>query len=599
MKFLTDVKRSHNCGQLRAEDEGKEVVLMGWVDTRRDHGGLVFVDLRDRYGLTQVVLDPANEDTKISKDFRSEYVIALKGIVRRRPEGMANKNLDTGDIEVEATHADILSEAETPPIQVNDEKVSEAMRLKYRYLDLRSRYLQESLKTRHKLVTSIRSALNEKDFLEIETPILYKSTPEGARDYLVPSRVHPGSFYALPQSPQTLKQLLMVSGYDKYYQIARCFRDEDLRADRQPEFTQLDLEMSFVDVEDVLSLNQEVVAHVWKEMKGVDVKEIPRMTYMDAMNRYGNDKPDLRFGMELQNIEEAVTGSGFKVFDDVVAREDGAVKAICLEGKASEVSRAKIDKLTKMAQKAGARGLVWIKWEADKISSPVSKFFDDEKLKAIAGAAGGKEGDVVFVVADTWSTTCNVLSVLRLHLGNEFKMIDTSEDKFLWVTDFPLLDHSPEDGRWYAMHHPFTMVADEYVEDLLAGNEKKYSEMTAKAYDLVCNGYEIGGGSIRIHNPKVQEAMFKALGVSDEEAEERFGFFIEALRYGTPPHGGIAWGIDRVSMIMTGTESIRDVIAFPKTAKAYDTMSDAPSQVDREQLFELSIRVHKSEAEQQ
>lgn len=594
MKFLKEEKRSHNCGELRGTDEGKEVVLMGWVDTRRDHGGLVFVDLRDRYGITQVVLDPAKEETKVAKDFRGEFVVALKGVVRRRPDGMTNTKLPTGEIEIEAQFASILSEADTPPIQVNDANVSEAMRLKYRYLDLRSSYLQKNLKVRHQLVTSIREALNEKDFLEIETPILYKSTPEGARDYLVPSRVHPGHFYALPQSPQTLKQLLMVSGYDRYYQIARCFRDEDLRADRQPEFTQLDLEMSFVDVDDILSLNENVVKHVWKKMKGVENIDFPRMTYKEAMNRYGNDKPDIRFAMELQDISEALKDSGFKVFDDVNAREDGAIKAICLEEKASEVSRAKIDKLTKMSQKAGARGLVWIKWEADKVSSPISKFFDDEKLKNIASAAGGKEGDVVFVVADTWSTTCNVLSVLRLHLANEFGLIDRSTDKFLWVTDFPLLDFSPEDGRWYAMHHPFTAVADEYTEDLLAENDKKYAEMTAKAYDLVCNGYEIGGGSIRIHNPKVQKAMFKALGISDEEAQERFGFFVEALRYGTPPHGGIAWGIDRVSMILTGTESIRDVIAFPKTAKAYDTMSDAPSLVDREQLFELSIRVHKA-----
>lgn len=597
MKFVAEAKRSHTCGELRVEQEGQEVVLMGWVDSRRDHGGLVFLDLRDRYGLTQVVLDPAQESTKNAKDMRSEYVIALQGVVRKRPEGMANSKLSTGAIEVIASRSEILSAAETPPIQVNDEKVTENMRLKYRYLDLRSRRLQNNLQIRHRLVTAIRNGLNRRDFLEVETPILYKSTPEGARDYLVPSRVHPGSFYALPQSPQTLKQLLMIAGYDKYYQIARCFRDEDLRADRQPEFTQLDLEMSFVDVDDVLALNEALIKEVWQELKGVKLANFPRMTYQEAMNRFGCDKPDLRFGMELIDLQKHLAGTSFQVFADAIAREDGAVKGIVLSQQASALSRARIDKLTKLAQKFGARGLVWVKWDAGKISSPVGKFFTDEELQKLLGYMGAGEGDVAFIVADAWSTTCAVLSQLRLELAEEFSLIDKTQDSFLWVTDFPLLDYSPEDQRWYAMHHPFTSVGLAFEQDLLEGRSEKFAAMTARAYDLVCNGYEIAGGSIRIHNSKLQEAMFRALGISAEEAEQRFGFFVEALRYGTPPHGGIAWGIDRISMILSGTDSIRDVIAFPKTAKAYDLMADAPSLVDRDQLLELSIRVHKAESE--
>lgn len=594
MSFVKDIKRSHSCGELSASHSGQEVVLMGWVDVRRDHGGLIFVDLRDRYGITQIVLDPAKDGLSEAKSLRNEFVIALKGKVNLRPEGMANKNLSTGEIEVDVQELKVLSVAEVPPIQVNDDKVSEVTRLKYRYLDLRSRKLQSNFVIRHRLNQIIRKELSALNFLEVETPILYKSTPEGARDYLVPSRVHPGSFYALPQSPQTLKQLLMVSGFDKYFQIARCFRDEDLRADRQPEFTQLDLEMSFIDMDDVMSLNENIMRTVWKEIRGKEIAEFPVLSYEEAMNNYGNDKPDLRFGLKLNDLSEVLLNSGFKVFDDAIAREDGAVKGICVEGAASEFSRAKIDKLTKMAQKSGAKGLVWIKWEADKISSAVSKFFDDEKLKSIVSAMGGKEGDMALIVADTWSTTCSVLASLRLHLGKELNLIDTTVDKFCWVIDFPLLEFSPEDSRWYAVHHPFTMVKDEYIDDLVSGNSEKFANMKAKAYDLVCNGYEIGGGSIRIHNPKVQDAMFKALGVSEEEQQERFGFFVDALKYGTPPHGGIAWGLDRVSMILCNTENIRDIIAFPKTTKASDLMSEAPSIVDREQLLELGIRLSES-----
>ncbi len=588
-KFVKELKRTHYCGQLNSSHIGQKVILMGWVNTRRDHGSLVFIDLRDREGLVQVVLDPKKSETQSAKGFRSEFVIALEGVVRARPEGMKNTKIKTGEIEVEATSCEILNESATPPFQIDDPNVNEMLRLKYRYLDLRSPVLQQSLKVRHHVLQLVRRFLSQENFMEVETPILYKSTPEGARDYLVPSRVNPGTFYALPQSPQTLKQLLMIAGYDRYFQIARCFRDEDLRADRQPEFSQIDIEMSFVDVEDIIAINEKLLRTIWKEIKGVEVKEIPRMTFQEAMDRFGSDKPDTRFGMELKDLSAVVKESGFKVFDDALAR-GGRVRGLAVP-KGATFSRTQMDKLTDIAKKAGAKGLVWIKWEGENLTSPVSKFLGPEKLKAILQVCGATDGDAALIVADDFNVVCASLNSLRLHLGRELRLIDTSKDNFLWVTDFPLLEYSPDDKRWVARHHPFTSPKDENLEDLLQANEKGYGQLLAKAYDLVCNGHELSGGSIRIYNNEIQQAMFRVLGLSSEEAQNKFGFFLEALKYGTPPHGGIAWGLDRLVMILCGTDAIREVIAFPKTAKAACLMSDCPSEVSRDQLVELGIRL--------
>lgn len=589
-KFVSQLKRSARCGELREGHVGQEVVLMGWVQSRRDHGSLVFIDLRDRAGVVQVVLDPKNAQTAAAKDLRGEYVVALTGIVRARPDGMKNTKISTGGIEVEATRCEILNDATTPPFQIDDENVGEMLRLKYRYLDLRSPRLQGYLILRHQVAQMVRRFLSDEGFLEVETPILYKSTPEGARDYLVPSRVNLGMFYALPQSPQTLKQLLMISGFDRYFQIARCFRDEDLRADRQPEFSQIDMEMSFIDEEDIIGLNEKLMRALWKQFRGVDVGPVPRITYQDAMDRYGNDKPDVRFGLEIKDLKSLVAGSGFKVFDDVIARQ-GIVRGIPVP-KGGTFSRGQLDKLTEIAKRAGAKGLVWIKSEADgTYTSPISKFFAPEKLKALLEATGAGAGDAALIVADDYEVACASLSTLRNHLGKELNLIDTTKDRFLWVVDFPLLEYSPDEKRWVARHHPFTSPKDEHAEIMIRGEEAKYGQLLAKAYDLVCNGYEIAGGSIRIYRNEVQQAMFKTLGMTPEETKKKFGFFLEALSYGTPPHGGIAWGMDRLIMILCGTEAIREVIAFPKTAKATDLMADTPSEVTREQLAEVGIKL--------
>jgi aspartyl-tRNA synthetase len=593
MKFVSELKRTNYCGHLRVSHDNDVVNLMGWVDTRRDHGGLVFVDLRDREGLIQVVFDPSKAEMAAAKDVRGEYVIAVRGKVQRRPDGMINKKLPTGEIEVVAERVEILSEAKTPPFQINDEGVSENLRLKYRYLDIRSQQLNQRLRLRHEIIRAVRNFLSDEGFIEVETPILYKSTPEGARDYLVPSRVNQGTFYALPQSPQTLKQLLMIGGMDRYFQIARCFRDEDLRADRQPEFSQIDMEMSFVDQDDIMNVNENLARLLWKKFRGVDIGKIPRMKFVDAMNDYGNDKPDVRFEMKIQDLADVASGTGFKVFDDVLAK-NGSIRGIgCTQG--ADFSRATIDKLVDIVKKNGAKGLVWIKIDNEgKLTSAVGKNMPEEKVRAIFNKLVPEGKGAAFVVADQWENACSALSALRLHLGRELKLIDETKDAFLWIVDFPLYEFDAEAKRWVARHHPFTSPQNQFMDDLKNGNEKVFGEMLAKAYDLVCNGYEIGGGSVRIHRSDIQAAMFKSLGFSLEDAKDKFGFFMDALQYGTPPHAGIAWGVDRLTMILANTEAIRDVIAFPKTAKATDLMSEAPNSVSRDQLIELGIRLAPS-----
>lgn len=593
MAFVSEKKRSHTCGSIRAEHDGKTIVLMGWVNNRRDHGGLVFVDLRDRDGLVQIVLDPNKEKTSVAKKLRSEFVIAVEGIVRKRPSGMVNSKMKTGEIEVEVVECQILSEAETPPFVIDDPKVSEAVRLKYRYLALRSSRLQECLRMRHEITKVVRDFLSEEGFWEVETPILYKSTPEGARDYLVPSRVNQGLFYALPQSPQTLKQLLMVGGTDRYFQIARCFRDEDLRADRQPEFSQIDLEMSFVDEDDVRALNEKLLRTIWKKVKGVDVGEIPQLDYQEAMESYGSDKPDLRNPMKIIDCSELVQDSGFKVFDSCIA-SGGVVRGLGLEVE-DNISRSQIDKWMKLVKAEGAGGIVWIKKEGSEYQSPVNKFLSQETLGKIYNKVCPKGFGTVLLISDTKTVVSKSLGLLRNVLGEQFNLIDTSKDVFCWVVNFPLLDYDDKEKRWVACHHPFTMSKDDHVEWLKKGDSAQLGKIQAKAYDLVCNGNELAGGSIRIHNQDVQSAMFRALGLTDEQAKYKFGYFIEALTYGTPPHGGIAWGLDRLVMILAGTDAIRDVIAFPKTAKAQCLMSDTPSEVDRHQLLELGIKVSKTQ----
>lgn len=586
-----EYSRTDFCGELRDTHVGRTVVLTGWVHRRRDHGGLIFIDLRDRTGLIQIVFNPETnqEAFQQAETVRSEYVLAVEGQVGLRPEGTTNENLPTGKVEVYVSGMKIVSKAKTPPFTVFDaDDVEESVRLKYRYLDLRRPELQEVIRLRHKTTMKIRSFLDRAGFWEIETPMLTKSTPEGAREYIVPSRVHPGEFYVLPQSPQLLKQILMVSGMDKYFQIVRCFRDEDLRADRQPEFTQLDIEMSFIEENQIMSLIEGLMSDLFYDLLNVPLKTpLPRMTYAEAMDRYGSDRPDIRFGMELVDISEIGAASEFKVFAGAVAG-GGQVKGINAKGCGS-YSRKEIDDLTAYVGNFGAKGLAWMIVEEAGIKSPIAKFFTEEQLAAIVEKLGGKAGDLLLFVADKSKIVADALGNLRLEFSRRLNLTNKTDFKFCWVTDFPLVNFNEEENRWEANHHPFTSPKKEDL-DLL---EKDPGSVRAKAYDLILNGIEIGGGSIRIHQRDVQERVFRMLGLSEEAYTQKFGFLLDAFEYGTPPHGGIAFGLDRMVMLMAGKDSIRDCIAFPKTQSASDLLTNAPSAIPEAQLRELGIKLAK------
>ncbi len=588
------------CGELRSADAGKDVTLAGWVHRRRDHGGLIFIDLRDRSGIVQVVLNPKEspEAHETGTQFRNEWVVQVEGRVGARPAGTENPDLGTGEIEVGATSVEVLNPSRTPPFYVNEEvEVEESLRLKHRYVDLRRQRLQRNIALRHRVVKYIRDFLDGEGFLEIETPVLIKSTPEGARDYLVPSRVHPGSFYALPQSPQQLKQLLMVSGFERYFQIARCFRDEDQRADRQPEFTQLDLEMSFVDDEDVLDLTEALftglVESVTPEMGFT--KPFPRISYDDAMRRFGTDKPDLRFGLELEEITEVVKGSGFKVFRSV-ADGDGTIKGMRAPG-CSGYSRRQLDELTEFARERGAKGLVTIalqgepdsegRWSGEQVKSAVTRFLSEDDLNGIIDGLGAEQGDLLLIVAGDEKTTNAALSALRNEMGQRLGLADSEELSFLFVVDFPLVDWNEDEGRWDSTHHPFTSPRQEDIGLM----DSDPGRVRARCYDMVCNGQEVASGSIRIHDRELQQKVFKLLNYDEDEAQARFGHLLEAFEYGAPPHGGIAPGIDRLVAILAGEESIREVIAFPKNQSAVDVMTDAPAPVSANQLRDLQLRI--------
>lgn len=589
---LNGLKRNIMCGDARESHIGQKVTVMGWVQRNRNLGGLQFIDLRDREGILQVVFndDLGEEILEKAKSIRPEYCIAVTGEIVKRES--VNPNMPTGMVELKAEELKILSESDTPPIYIKEDlDAAESIRLKYRYLDLRRPDMQNIFKIRHKTTKAIRDYLDQNGFLEMETPILTKSTPEGARDYLVPSRNYPGMFYALPQSPQLFKQLLMVSGFDRYFQIVKCFRDEDLRANRQPEFTQVDLEMSFVEQDDVMALNEGLIKHVFKEVLGVDVKTpIKRMTFKDAMEKYGSDKPDLRFGMEITNLSDVVKECGFKVFTDAVAN-GGSVRGLCLESGAS-MGRKDIDRLGEFVKTFKAKGLAWIQLKEEGVKSPIAKFFSEEELNKIIETMGAKTGDLILIVADKNSVVLKALGELRLELSRKFDLVkDKSEFNFTWITEFDLLEYDEEEGRYFAAHHPFTMPMDEDIQYL----DTDPGRVRAKAYDLVLNGEELGGGSIRIHDTKLQEKMFEVLGFTQESAWERFGFLLEAFKFGPPPHGGLAFGLDRMIMFLAGTENIKDVITFPKNQNAFCYLTEAPNIVDEEQLKELGIETIKKE----
>ncbi|MBS5131903.1 MAG: aspartate--tRNA ligase [Lachnospiraceae bacterium] len=593
---MKGLKRSHRCGELSAANVGENVTIMGWVQKNRNKGGLVFVDVRDRSGLIQVVLEEGSTDAALiekAAKLRAEYVVAIVGKVAKR-SGAVNENLSTGDIEVIPSELRVLSEAETPPFPIEENsKTKEEIRLKYRYLDLRRPDMQKNLLLRSRVATLTRQFLAEEGFLEIETPILGKSTPEGARDYLVPSRVHPGNFYGLPQSPQLFKQLLMCSGCDRYFQIAKCFRDEDLRADRQPEFTQIDMELSFVDVDDVIDVNERLLAKLFKDVLDVEVPlPIPRMTWQEAMDRYGSDKPDTRFGMELTDVTEVVKDSEFVVFKGAI-ENGGTVRGINAKGQ-GEMPRKKIDKLVSFAKDYGAKGLAYIAIQNDgTVKSSFAKFMTEEEMKALIDAMGGESGDLLLFAADKNKVVWDVLGNLRLELAKQMDLLRKDEYKFLWITEFPLLEWSEEQNRYVAMHHPFTMPMEEDLPYL----ESEPGRVRAKAYDITLNGNEIGGGSVRIFQDDVQERMFAALGFSKEEAYDRFGFLLDAFKYGVPPHAGLAYGLDRMVMLMAKEDSIRDVIAFPKVKDASCLMTEAPNVVDEKQLEELGLALGEGEEE--
>lgn len=600
--------RSHTCGELKSTNIGEEVTLCGWVARRRDHGGLIFIDLRDRYGKTQVVFDPKAEGGSVSASsahqfaerLRSEFVIWCKGKVRNRPEGMVNPKLKTGEIEVISSELKIFSEAKTPPFSLEEEsEVTETLRLKYRYLDLRRPHLQNNLVTRHRILNIARNHLDENSFIEVETPVLYKSTPEGARDFIVPSRLNLSKFYALPQSPQTLKQLLMIAGMDRYFQIARCFRDEDLRADRQPEFSQIDIEQSFMDEDSFLPIIEGMMKKLWKLILGTELKgPFLRMTYQEAMSRFGSDKPDNRFGMELVDLSSLFTESNFKVFRNAIQGSDrakaGSVRAILVPQGADKFSRKDLDDFESLASSFEAKGVLWIKaLDQNEMQSPANKYLTDIEKDNIRKTLNLKKGDLVLIVADEKNKVVfNSLGALRLTVALKLNLIPKVGEgtpSFLWVTNFPLLEYNERENRYYACHHPFTSPRPEYIEDFLAGNQLESIE--ASAYDLVLNGVEVGGGSLRIYRADVQQSMFKHLGLSMEEAQKKFGFFLEALQFGTPPHGGIAIGVDRLTALLCGAGPIRDVMAFPKTQKGFCLMSDCPSEVSDDQLNELGIHI--------